>query len=63
MNSSMAAENFEKTFEFVPIAGLTNVSRLRLRPGSKIHEPSKEMTQEDWDKFEQDIEEAFEKAP
>ena len=54
-------ENFNEAFEFTPVEGHSNESVIQ----SKAHDrPSeKEMTPADWDKFEQDITDAFEQVP
>ena len=61
MGSSTLLEGFSEGFKFTPVEGRANefVIASKLPP----RDAEKEMTPEDWDKFEKDIEDAFEQIP
>ena len=61
MGSPTLLEGFSEAFEFTPVEGRVNeyVIDSKLPPRSA----EEEMTPEDWDKFEKDIEDAFEQIP
>ena len=52
--------DFSDWFEFIPVEGRPNVSIMRAR---ECPSSDGEMTEADWDKFEQDINDAFEQVP
>ena len=53
---------FETTLEFVPIPDIPGASRVGLIRGAPPPDPAPELSEEEWDKFEKDIEESFEKV-
>jgi hypothetical protein len=54
--------NFDETFEFIPAEGCFNA--FVIRPNKIASDSAVEkMTAEDWNKFEKDIADAFEKIP
>jgi len=61
MGSATFVEDFNEAFEFTPVEGRPNEYVIH----SKLprHNAENEMTPEDWDKFEKDIEDAFEQVP
>jgi hypothetical protein len=62
MGSVTFVEDFNEAFEFTPVAGRSNEYVIHSKvPRSSSAE--KEMTSEDWDKFEKDIKDAFEQVP
>jgi hypothetical protein len=53
-------------FELLPVPRGQNVSVIRLKPPPKSKRGKRrtgKMTEADWDKFEKDIEDAFEQVP
>ncbi len=63
MSAESLIKEFESTLEFVPLPGIPNVSRIRLKPGVQLPGPVPQLSEEEWDKFENDIKDSFEKAP
>ena len=63
MSFETLIREFETTLEFVPLPETPNVSRICLKPGAQLPDPAPRLTEEEWDKFERDIEESFEKVP
>ncbi len=64
MSSATFVKDFNEAFEFTPVNGASNefvIHSKTPRPASRDAE--KEMTSADWDKFENDIAEAFEQVP
>ena len=61
MNSASLVEDFNQVFKFTSVEGSVNEYVI----GSKRTPSSTEkgMTPDDWDKFEKDIEDAFEQVP
>ncbi len=53
---------FETTLEFVALPEIPGASRVGLIRGARLPDPAPELSQEEWDKFEKDIEESFEKV-
>ena len=62
MKAEQERTELEKVFQLVPVKGLRDVYRLKFNLPPRTPE-QKEMTEEDWDKFERDIEDAFEQVP
>ena len=63
MSVETLIKEFESTLEFVPLPEIPNASRICLRAGAQLPHPAPELNEEEWDKFEKDIEETFEKVP
>ena len=69
MGSATFVEDFNEAFEFTPVEGCPNRSVIHsktLRHRRVMPKPDGgrgEMTEADWDKFEKDIEDAFEQVP
>lgn len=63
MTTETLIRDFNNTLEFTPVDGIPDASLISLKSGTKIREVPPEMSKEEWDKFEKDIEEAFEKLP
>ena len=58
--SATFVEDFKNALEFTPVEGRPNA--YIIHPRKQSH-PEAEMTAADWDKFEKDISDAFEKVP
>lgn len=63
MSVESLIEGFEATLEFVPLPEIPNAARIRLKPGAQLVDAAPELSAEEWDKFEKDIEESFERVP
>ena len=61
MRSATLVEDFDTAFEFTPVEGRSNEYVIHSKLPRRCAE--KEMTPEDWDKFEKDISDAFEQVP
>ena len=61
MKSAMLVEDFDEAFELIPSKGRSNAFVIHSK--SKPHHAEVKMTAEDWNKFEKDIADAFEKIP
>jgi len=62
MESATLVEDLNPAFEFTPVEGHLNEYVIHAKtPPTKRGES--EMTSDDWDKFEKDIEDAFEQVP
>ncbi len=61
MGSATFVEDFNEAFEFTPVEGHSNEFVIHSKTPSR--RAGKEMTSEDWDKFEKDILDAFEQVP
>jgi len=61
MKSAMLIEDFEEAFELIPAKGHSNA--FVIHPKGKSRRADEKMTAEDWNKFEKDIADAFEKVP
>jgi len=62
MGSATFVEDFEQALEFKPVEGHPNAYIIHPREERRSStEP--EMTAEDWDKFEKDIADTFERVP
>jgi hypothetical protein len=58
---AMLVEDFDQTLELTPAKG--NANAFVIRPKGKLPLAEGKMTAEDWNKFEKDIADAFEKVP
>ena len=63
MSVETLIREFETTLEFIPLPEIPNASRICLRPSAQLPHPAPELSEEEWDKFEADTEESFEKVP
>ena len=63
MSSATLMEDFNAAFEFAPVKGHSNEYVIHAKTPRHNANAEKEMTPADWDKFEQDIEDAFEQVP
>jgi hypothetical protein len=61
MKSAMLVEDFDIAFELIPSKGHSNA--FVIHPKNMPHHAKVKMTAEDWNKFEKDIADAFEKVP
>ena len=62
MGSGTFVEDFKQRLEFTPVEGRPNLFAIRpRRNGSETS--GAEMTAEEWDKFEKDVADAFERVP
>lgn len=62
MGSKTFVEDFKHGLEFTPVEGRPNVYSIHpRRNGDTNLEP--ELTAEEWDKFEKDVADAFERIP
>jgi hypothetical protein len=62
MGTVTFVEDFKDGLQFTPVEGKPNV--YSIRAGPKPNGPAiVEMTNEEWDKFESDIDAAFERLP
>jgi hypothetical protein len=61
MGSATFVEDFGKAFEFTPVKGRAN--EYVIHPKISVPRAEAEMTSEEWDKFENDIADAFEQVP
>lgn len=62
VGSGTFIEDFKQELEFTPVEGHPNVYSIRSRDNG-AGEPGPEMTAGEWDKFEKDIADAFERVP
>ena len=63
MSATTLTSEFAATLEFVPHPDIPGATRIRLKPGVQLPDQAQKLTEEEWDKFEKDIEESFEKLP
>ncbi len=63
MNSTEIVEDINAAFGFLPVKESLRSYVLRFQPSRATHRTEAEMTPKDWDKFEKDIADAFEKVP
>jgi len=63
MSSTALLKKFETEVELTPVPGTSNVHVIRPRPPERPRPEEPPMTDADWDKFESDINEAFEQLP
>jgi hypothetical protein len=70
MSAATIAKRFNRAFTLTPLEGRPNVSVIRARPESRRSAKPRggngrrhEMSEQDWDKFEKDIADAFEQVP
>ena len=69
MGSATFVENFNVAFELTPVKGCPNRSVIhsktlrKRRVTPNTNGGRGEMTEADWDKFEKDIDDAFEQVP
>jgi hypothetical protein len=63
MESAIILEDFGTPLEFAPIIGHANEYDIRSKSAGHNGNPDNEMTPGDWDKFEKDIADAFERLP
>ena len=61
MGSASFVEDFKQGLEFTPVEGRPNLFSIRPRRNGK-GAAGKEMTAEEWDKFERDVADAFEQV-
>lgn len=62
MGSGTFIEDFKHDLEFTPVEGRPNVYSIHpRRNGERSDDP--EPTAEEWDKFERDVADAFERVP
>lgn len=59
MGTATFVEDFKQALELKPIAGAPNLCVIRFRRGTPVSDTT-ELTPEEWDKFENDITDAFE---
>jgi len=62
MSSAALVKDFNETFEFTPIKGRANEYVINSSIPHRNAYVKKEMSPADWDKFEKDIEDAFEQV-
>lgn len=62
MGSNTFIDDFKAGLEFTPVDGQPNIYLMHPRREA-TQRAGKEMTSEDWDKFERDIADAFEQVP
>jgi hypothetical protein len=62
MGSGTFVEDFENGLEFTPVEGQPNVYSIHPRRNGQQREDA-EPTAEEWDKFEKDVADAFERVP
>ena len=62
MSPGTFIEDFKHDLEFVPVKGRPNVYSIHVRADS-LDRNGAEMTVEEWDKFEKDVADAFERVP
>lgn len=62
MSSGTFVEDFQKELKFTPVKGQPNVYSIRRRDDHAQHNAA-EMTADEWDKFEQDVVDAFQQVP
>lgn len=63
MSSASLLEKFENQVELTAVPGSPNVQLIRTRLPQPSSPGESKMTEADWDKFEADINEAFEQLP
>lgn len=61
MGSGTFVDDFKQGLEFTPVEGRPNLYSIRPRRANRSAEL--EMTPEEWDKFEKDVADAFERLP
>ena len=61
MKSAMLVEDFDEVFELTPAKSHANA--FVINPKNKPRPADEKMTVADWNKFEKDIADAFEKVP
>ena len=62
MSSGTFIEDFKHGLEFTPVEGRPNVYSIRRRD-DHTKRNGVEMTADEWDKFEKDVADAFERVP
>ncbi|MBA2436219.1 MAG: hypothetical protein H0V54_14275 [Chthoniobacterales bacterium] len=62
MGSGTFVEDFRQGLEFTPVAGQPNVYSIHPRRNSRQRRQT-ELTAKEWDKFEKDVADAFERLP
>ena len=63
MAAAILLEDFGTPLEFAPIIGNANEYDIRSKASGNNGHAENEMTAADWDKFEKDIADAFERLP
>ncbi|MCW5555478.1 MAG: hypothetical protein KIS67_25360 [Verrucomicrobiae bacterium] len=63
METAQLVADLNKAFEFTPVKGHANEFVIRSKTPRPASNAETEMTPADWDKFEQDIADAFEQIP
>ncbi len=61
MGSGTFVEDFEEGLEFAPVEGRPNV--YSIHPRGDTRQTEAELSGEEWDKFERDVADAFERIP
>jgi hypothetical protein len=61
MGSGTFVKDFREGLEFAPVEGCPNV--YSIHPRREIGPKEAELSAEEWDKFEQDVADAFERTP
>ena len=62
MGNATFIEEFKEGLQFTPVDGEPNVYFIRVRQ-KPAKSSASELTEEDWDQFERDIDAAFEHVP
>lgn len=62
MGTATFVEDFKQGLEFTPVEGRPNLFSIRPRHNGGATTDA-EMTAEEWDKFEKDVADAFERVP
>lgn len=63
MSSAALLKKFESEVEFAPVPGAPNIRVIHPKLSEVLAPDEPQMTEADWDKFEADINEAFEQVP
>ena len=63
MEAAIVLKDFGTPLEFAPVTGHSSVYDLRSKATGKHSHAENEMSPADWDKFEKDIADAFERLP
>lgn len=62
MGSGTFVEDFKRGLEFTPVEGQPNVYSIRPHRGGRQSDNT-ELSDDEWDKFEKDVTDAFERVP
>ena len=63
MSAATLVQEFNEAFKFAPVTGHANEYVIHAKNPRHNASAEMEMTPADWDKFEKDIEDAFEQVP